>query len=90
MFPLPGKVYSSDGVRDSAFVKKWRLAYFDAHVDNETAEVLLTAAISPPDDTKSSAGSTPFSALSDSNLASFNSAFFAIIAVSSNCEKKRE
>ena len=90
VFPLPGKVYSSDGVRDSASEKKCRFEYFAAHIDCETAEVLLTTPPSPPDDvdgglTSALLGSTPFIALPDFILAVFKSAFFAIIAVNSNC-----
>ena len=92
MFPLPGKVYSSDGERDSALEKNCRLEYFAAHVDCRAAGASLTAVPSLPDDaaagtTAASVGSISSLALPGNSFAAFNFAFFAIIAVSSNCKK---
>ena len=95
MFPLPGKVYSSDGERDSALEKNCRFEYFAAHVDCEAGGASLTAVPSLPDDaadgaTAASVGSVPSLALPGNSFAAFKFTFFAIIAVSSNCKKEEE
>ena len=83
VFPLPGKVYSSGGVRDSACVKKCRFEYFDAHIDCEAIKVPLVTVLPLSD----GAGAEITSALiSGTNLAAFKSAYFVTIAVNSNCK----
>jgi hypothetical protein len=95
VFPLPGKVYSSDGERDSVLEKNWRFEYFAAHVDCEAAGASLTAVPSLPDDaadgaTAASVGSISSLALPGNSFAAFNFAFFAITAVNSNCKTEGE
>jgi hypothetical protein len=95
VFPLPGKVYSRDGERDSALEKNCRFEYFAAHIDCEAAGASLTAVPSLPDDAADGAtaalvGRGPSLPLLGNSFAAFNFAFFAIIAVSSNCKKKEE
>lgn len=94
MFPLPGKVYSSDGERDSALEKNCRFEYFAAHIDCEAAGDPLMAVPSLPDDaagaTAASVGSISSLALPGNSFAAFKFLFFAIIAVNSSCKKEGE
>jgi hypothetical protein len=95
VFPLPGKVYSSDGDLDSDLEKNCRLEYFAAHIDWEATGAPLTAVPSLPGDaadgaTVASVEGVLSLALPGNSFAACKFAFFAIIAVSSNCKKEGE